>query len=161
MASARAQRADLAERHPSHAQRRRQAWDATLLVISMHPSLNYLFLEELYGAPDACISDRAGGGVSEGPAHGRVLLCTDDGAGSVTAKVPHEGVREVFQARFGGRPVCPRPRSLDRVSPDAIRDAAVDFFLLPGTQMFVESRGSPFSTGDTEHRRRLTADGPA
>jgi len=79
----------------------------------------------------------------------------------VTAKVPHEGVREVFQARFGGRPVCPRPRSLDRVSPDAIRDAAVDFFLLPGTQMFVESRGSPFSTGDTEHRRRLTADGPA
>jgi len=49
----------------------------------------------------------------------------------VTAKVPHEGVREAFQARFGGRPVCPRPRSLDRVSPDAIRDAAVDFFLLP------------------------------
>lgn len=82
MASARAQRADLAERHPSHAQRRRQARDATLLVISMHPSWNYSFLEELYGAPDACIRDRAGGGVSEGPAHRRVLLCTDDGAGS-------------------------------------------------------------------------------
>ena len=75
-----------------------------------------------------------------------ILLCTDDGAGDrVLEDVHHEGVREVFQTRFGDRLVCPRPRSLDRSSPDAIEDAAVDFFLLRGTQMFVGSRGSTFS----------------
>ena len=56
-----------------------------------------------------------------------------------------EGVREAFQARFGDRLACPRPRSLDRASPDAVQDAVVDFFLLRGTQMFVGSRGSTFS----------------
>jgi hypothetical protein len=56
-----------------------------------------------------------------------------------------EGVRETFQARFGDRLVYPRPHSLDRASPDAIEDAAVDYFLLRGTQMFVGSRGSTFS----------------
>ena len=83
--------------------------------------------------------------LAERPTAG-ILLCTDDGAGDpVMENVPHEGVREVFQARFGDRLVCPRPHSLGRASPDAIHDAAVDFFLLRGTQMFVGSRGSTFS----------------
>jgi hypothetical protein len=76
-----------------------------------------------------------------------VLLCTDDGAADpVTGQRRHEGVRQVFEGRYGDRLVFTRPRSLDRARPEAAEDAVVDLFLLRGTQMFVGSEGSTFST---------------
>ena len=79
------------------------------------------------------------------PAAG-ILLCTDDGAvDPVTRDVYYEGVRELFERRFGDRVVCTRPRSLDRARLETTQDAVVDLFLLRGTQMFVGSRGSTFS----------------
>jgi len=75
-----------------------------------------------------------------------ILLCTDDGAPNPNGKVnPPDGVLEQFQKRYGSRLVTTRPVSLDRKTPEAIRDALVDLWLLRSVDFFIGTRGSSFS----------------
>jgi hypothetical protein len=77
-----------------------------------------------------------------------ILLCTDDGAPDPRTLQPthREGVREIFQQRYGTRVVSPIPRTLDRSTPEAIQDALVDLWLLRATNSFVASGNSSFSS---------------
>jgi hypothetical protein len=81
--------------------------------------------------------------LAEAP-HARIFLCTDDG--SRDQKQEHrEGLRELFQARYGDRMIATSPRSLDRRTPEGVQDAVVDLWLLRATQMLVGTHGSSFS----------------
>lgn len=75
-----------------------------------------------------------------------IFLATDDGAvDQHTVSVRHDGLRDLFQRRYGDRVVGAAPRSLDRRSPIAIQDALVDLLLLRATDFFVGTRVSTFS----------------
>lgn len=75
-----------------------------------------------------------------------IFLATDDGAvDQHRGNVHHEGVRDIFQRRYGERVVSTTPRSLDRRSAIAIQDALVDLLLLRATDAVVGTRGSSFS----------------
>ena len=75
-----------------------------------------------------------------------ILLCTDDGAADpVTGRGGHEGVRDIFRARYGERVVHTSPRSLDRRTIEGIQDALVDLLLLRATHAVIGTAGSTFS----------------
>ncbi len=75
-----------------------------------------------------------------------IFLATDDGAiDQHTGNVHHEGIRDIFQRRYGERVVSTTPRSLDRRSAIAIQDALVDLLLLRATDAVVGTLGSSFS----------------
>jgi hypothetical protein len=75
-----------------------------------------------------------------------IFLCTDDGAvDQHTDDLRYEGVRDVFQTRYGNKVITTSPRSLDRRTTVSIQDALVDLWLLRSTKMIVGTAGSSFS----------------
>jgi len=75
-----------------------------------------------------------------------IFLATDDGAVTpYTGKRRVEGIRDRFIRRYGERVVFTQPRSLDRRTPEATLDAAVDLWLLRNTDCFVGTQKSSFS----------------
>lgn len=75
-----------------------------------------------------------------------ILLCSDDGAADpFRPRVQRQDVHQAYRQRYGSRVVWHVPTSLDRHQVEAVQDAAIDLWLLRGTDAFVGTIDSSFS----------------